>query len=59
MVLHDPVALLSGEFSRCESIVCWSGLAKLFIFRQPETLNRSNKWNSRRAPKILLIDDPN
>ena len=31
MVLHAPVALLSGEISRYENIVCWSGFANLFI----------------------------
>ena len=29
IVLHAPVALLSGDISRCESIACWSGLASL------------------------------
>ena len=58
MVLHAPVALLSGDFSRCESIACWSGLARLFILHQT-WIGLKNMGNSHRTSKILLKADSN
>ena len=47
MVLHVPVALLSGDVSRCESIACCSGFAKLFQFSIRPWIGRSYKKGER------------